>query len=150
MRYYDDDDEIEAAAVFNHPGEVVGLSTTAAHPDLIATIGNDTGKSAGAVWRMPVVPASDGQAGFRSNAPVLDMERVCVLPSGPSNLQHVAWCPAPIDGGDSAGSAPPGDSSTDQVLALDDTTAQVWRLRPGSGGSSAPSSVGKLQVRMKR
>ena len=140
MRYYDDDDEIEAAAVFNHPGEVVGLSTTAAFPDLIASLGSENGKVTGAVWRMPTVPASDGEAGYRASAPTMDMERLCTLPSGTSNLQHIAWCPAPL------GDGPPvtSDAAGDQLIAVDDSSAQVWRIRPGA--AAAPTSVASLQV----
>lgn len=135
LRYYDDDDEIESAAVFNHPGEVVSLSTTSAHPDLVATVGSEGGKATGAVWRMPVVPASSGQAGYRSSAPVLDLEQLCTLPRGPSNPQHVAWCPAPLgDGSDGAAAAP--DGSADQLLALDDSSAQVRRCGPVAGAFS--------------
>ena len=147
LRYYDEDDEIEAAAVFNHPGEVISLSTTAAHPDLVASIGGEGGKATGAVWRMPAVPASDGQAGYRSSAPVLDLERLCTLPRGASNPQHVAWRPAPLgDGSEGAAAAP--DQSADQLLSLDDSAAHVWQLRPGSGAASAPASVATLQVRL--
>jgi hypothetical protein len=115
LRYFDDDDEIDAASAFNHPGEVVTLSASSANPDLLATVGNLAGKRRGTVWRMPAVPSSsESNRGGAMGPAAVEMTRVCDIPS--SSLQHLQWFPT----SDAAGQAHSG-----QLLAVEDGSAKV-------------------------
>ena len=147
LRYYEDDEAIECAAVYAHAHEVVSLAACPYDPALVASVYNVVPGMRASVWRMPGLPGSGGDDGDAarspaeemSGAPPKDLVRVADLGGGGeggsnsgSRHLHVQWFPAR----EAANSA--------RLISVSESTARIWDL--GGGASSGPQPTASASI----
>lgn len=150
LRYYEDEEEIEVAAVYSHPGEIAGLSACPEDAAVVLTVSTTPeGRPGAAIWRMPDLPGDSAGSSGGGELVSKPLERVADFPEQPvgCRLLHAQFCPpAVLDGG--AGDAPSSGSAaraagsgSSRLLSVDDTHIRIWELRSdgriaGSGSSA--------------
>lgn len=149
LRYYEDEEEIEVAAVYSHTGEIAGLSACPEDASVVLTVSTSAeGRPTAAIWRMSDLPGeSSAPASGSTELAPKPLEQLAAFPDQPvgCRLLHAQFCPPAVldsgagDGSSSSSAGRGGESS--RLLSVDDTHVRIWELRndgrlAGSGSSA--------------
>ena len=140
LRYFEDDEAIECAAVYAHPHEIASMAACPFDGALVTTVHNAVPGMKATVWRMPGLPGAaddegrnDSPADSFAGNPPKDLVLVAELadPNAPagSKLLHVQW----LFARESSGTA--------RLISVDESRARIWDLAGSGAASSGPASV---------
>jgi EARP and GARP complex-interacting protein 1 len=154
LRYYEDEDELDCAAVYIHENEIAGMSGCAHDAAVVLTTStNSEGLPCASVYRMRDLPGDVEPYGEDAAPPDVaipkSLDRLVALPVQRSGcrLLHAQFVPseeALASGGADAPSATTGGVESCKLLAVDDTSLRLWTLR--SDGSLKLSLESDLEL----
>lgn len=125
LRYVEETEEIQCAALYHHTGEVLSIASSASDVNLISTVYDTVPVKKGTVWRLP--PLSDPSeartgAGSRVEPNPQELVAVADVPEVQGlSLHSLLWAPTPDAG---AGST---------LAAVFDGGVRAYSLGPAGG-----------------